>query len=115
MFLGENIELNQCQVKLIDTHQKQMQIMKKDLEDGYNKVINEFELRQTHLQAHSEQIKEQLIQAEQTIEQLKRNHASELIVLKEKQTMEQDNRNRQENLQNRLDHLMTLVETEKEK
>jgi chromosome segregation ATPase len=106
----ENIELNQNQAKIIDTHQKQMQIMKKDLDDGYNNVINEFQHEQTRLQARCEQLKQQLNDTEQTIEQLKKTHLEDISKMKEKTTLEQDNRNRQENLQNRLDHLVKLLE-----
>ncbi|UJR09139.1 hypothetical protein I4U23_013386 [Adineta vaga] len=110
----ENIELNQNQAKLIDTHQKQMQIMKKDLDDGYNNVINEFQLEQTRLQTRCEQLKQQLNGTEQTNEQLKKNHLDDVTKMKEKFTVEQDHRNRQENLQNRLDHLVKLVEQSNE-
>lgn len=110
----ENIELSQNHAKLIDTHQKQMQIMKKDLDDGYNNVINEFQHEQTRLQTRCEQLKQQLNDSQQLIEQLKQNHFDEITKLKEKFTLEQDNRNRQENLQNRLDHLVQLLEQSNE-
>jgi chromosome segregation ATPase len=106
----ENIELSQNQAKIIDTHQKQMQIMKKDLDDGYNNVINEFQHEQTRLQTRCEQLKQQLNESQQTIEQLKKTHFDDITKLKEKFTLEQDNRNRQENLQNRVDHLVKLLE-----
>jgi hypothetical protein len=41
---------------------------------------------------------------------LKKNHFDEITKIKEKFTLEQDNRNRQENLQNRVDHLVKLLE-----
>ncbi len=110
----ENIELNQNQAKLIDTHQKQMQIMKKDLDDGYNNVINEFQHEQTRLQTRCEQLKQQLNDTQQTIEQLKKTHFDDITKIKEKFTLEQDNRNRQENLQNRVDHLVKLLEQSNE-
>lgn len=106
----ENIELSQNQAKLIDSHQKQMQIMKKDLDDGYNNVINEFQHEQTRLQTRCEQLKQQLNDYQQTIDQLKKNHFDEISKLKEKYTFEQDTRNRQENLQNRVEHLVKLLE-----
>ncbi|CAF1662881.1 unnamed protein product [Rotaria magnacalcarata] len=106
----ENIELSQNQAKLIDSHQKQMQIMKKDLDDGYNSVINEFQHEQTRVQTRCEQLKQQLSEAQQTMEQIKKNHFDEINKIKEKYTLEQDNRNRQENLQNRVDHLVKLLE-----
>jgi flagellar motility protein MotE (MotC chaperone) len=107
---GENIESSQNQAKLIDTHQKQMQIMKKDLDDGYNNVINEFQHEQTRLQTRCEQLKQQSNESQQTIEQMKRNHSDDINKIKEKYTVEQDNRNRQENLQNRVEHLVKLLE-----
>ncbi|CAF1253495.1 unnamed protein product [Adineta steineri] len=110
----ENIELNQNQAKLIDTHSKQMQIMKKDLDDGYNNVINEFQHEQTRLQTRCEQLKQQLNDTQQIIEQLKKNHSDDITKIREKVTLEQDNRNRQENLQNRLDHLVKLLEQSNE-
>ncbi len=110
----ENIELSQNQAKLIDTHQKQMQIMKKDLDDGYNNVINEFQHEQTRLQTRCEQLKQQFNESQQTIEQLKQTHFDEITKIKEKFTSEQDNRNRQENLQNRVDHLVKLLEQSNE-
>jgi hypothetical protein len=110
----ENIELSQNQAKLIDTHQKQMQIMKKDLDDGYNNVINEFQHEQTRLQTRCEQLKQQLNDSQQNIEQLKNTHFDDLTKMKEKFTVEQDNRNRQENLQNRVDHLVNLLEQSNE-
>ncbi len=61
----ENIELSQNQAKLIDTHQKQMQIMKKDLDDGYNNVINEFQHEQKRLQTRCDQLKQQLNESQQ--------------------------------------------------
>ena len=76
----ENIELSQNQAKLIDEQQKQLQIMKKDFEDNQKKIFDEFR------------------------EQSKKNH------LEEKFTFEQDHRNREENLQNRLEHLVQLLE-----
>jgi hypothetical protein len=106
----ENIELSQNQAKLIDTHQKQMQIMKKDLDDGYNNVINEFQHEQTRLHTRCEQLKQQLNESQQTMEQLKTNHFDDITKIKEKYTLDQDNRNRQENLQNRIDHLVKLLE-----
>ncbi|CAF4298949.1 unnamed protein product, partial [Rotaria sordida] len=106
----ENIELSQNQAKLIDTHQKQMNIMKKDLDDGYNNIINEFQHEQTRLQQRCEQLKQQFNESQQIIEQLKKNHFDDITKLKEKYTLEQDNRNRQENLQNRVDHLVILLE-----
>ena len=106
----ENIDLSQNHAKLIDAHQKQMQIMKKDLDDGYNNVINDFQHEQARLQARCEQLKQQYNEAQQTVEQMQRSHANELLLFKEKYTCEQDNRNRQENLQNRIEHLMNLIE-----
>lgn len=106
----ENIELSQNQAKLIDQHQKQMQIMKKDLDDGYNNVINEFQHEQSRLQTRCEQLKQQINESQLTIEQMKKNHSEELNKLKEKYTLEQDSRNRQENLQNHVDHLVNLLE-----
>lgn len=85
----ENIELSQNQAKMIDEHQKQLQIMKKDFEDNQMKIGEE-------------------IQAQQMIEQMKKTF------LDEKLTFEQDYRNREENLQNRLEHLVKLVEQSNE-
>jgi hypothetical protein len=58
---------------LIDAHQKQMQNMKKDLEEGYKNVINEFQREQVRSQTRYDQLKQQLNDALQTIEQLKLN------------------------------------------
>jgi uncharacterized protein YPO0396 len=111
----ENLELSQYQSKLIDAHQKQMQIMKKELDDGYHNVINEFQHEQTRLQTRCDQLKQQLNNAEQTIEQLKlnlnqfkTNHHDEISRVKElnkneKYTFENGNRNR-------LEHLVKLLE-----
>lgn len=107
---GENVDLNENQAKLIDQHQKQMQIMKKDLEDGYNQVIKEFEVEQARLQARCDQLKQQLHESQQIPEQLKRTHQNELNKYKEILQNEQDHRNKQENLQHRLEHLMKLLE-----
>ncbi|CAF3549990.1 unnamed protein product [Adineta steineri] len=101
----ENIELSQHQAKLIDTHQKQMQIMKKELDDGYNNVINEFQREQTRLQTRCDQLKQQLINAQQVIEQLKSN----LNLLRPNQ-FEYEDKNRKDNLQARLENLIKLLE-----
>ena len=85
----ENIELSQNQAKMIDEHQKQLQIMKKDLEDHQMKIMDE-------------------VQSRQIIEQMKKTF------LEEKITFEQDYRNREENLQNRLEHLVKLLEQSNE-
>ncbi|CAF4330422.1 unnamed protein product [Rotaria sordida] len=78
--------------------------------DGYNNIINEFQHEQTRLQQRCEQLKQQFNESQQIIEQLKKNHFDDITKLKEKYTLEQDNRNRQENLQNRVDHLVILLE-----
>ena len=87
-----------------------MQIMKKDLDDGYNNVINGFESEQARLQSRGEQFKQQVNELQATIEQLKKTHAADLTRMKERSTLEQDHRNRQENLNNRVEHLMKLLE-----
>jgi len=111
----ENLELSQHQSKLIDAHQKQMQIMKKDLDDGYNKVINELKSEQIRLQTRCDHLKQQLNDTQQTIEelklnlnQLKTNHYDE--ILKVQEVCNNENRNRQDNLQNRFENLVKLLE-----
>ncbi len=47
--------------------------MKKDLEEGYKNVINEFQREQVRSQTRYDQLKQQLNDALQTIEQLKLN------------------------------------------
>ncbi|CAF4682471.1 unnamed protein product, partial [Rotaria sp. Silwood1] len=113
----ENVELSQHQAKLIDTHQKQMDIMKTKLDNGYNHVINEFQREQTHLQTRCDQLKQQLLDSQQTIEQLKlnlnrlkRNHFNDLSKIKETHTNEYDNKHQQDNQQNRLENLVKLRE-----
>ena len=114
-FLGENIDLSQHQSKLIEAHQKQMQIMKKELDDGYNNVIKEFQYEQTRLQTRCDQLKQQLNNSQQTIEQLKlnlnqfkTNHYDDMSKIH--QTYNNENRTRQDNLQNRLENLVKLLE-----
>jgi epidermal growth factor receptor substrate 15 len=111
----ENLELSQHQSKLIDAHQKQMQIMKKDLDNGYNKVINELKSEQIRLQTRCDHLKQQLNDTQQTIEelklnlnQLKTNHYDE--ILKVQEVCNNENRNRQDNLQNRFENLVKLLE-----
>ena len=48
-----------------------MQIMKKELDEGYTNVISEVQREQTRLQARCDQLKQQLSESQQTIEQLK--------------------------------------------
>lgn len=111
--LGENIELSQHQSKLIETHQKQMQIMKKELDDGYNNVINEFQQEQTRLQTRYDQLKRQLTEAQHTIEQLKSNltllktqRYDDMPRLREQSGVERSN----SSLHTRLDNLVKLLE-----
>jgi len=99
-----------------------MQIMKKELDESYNNVINEFQREQTRLQTRYDQLKQQLTDAQKTIEQsklnlnqLKINHFNNISTVKETSTNEKhmftyDNKNRQDNLENRLDNLMKLLE-----
>lgn len=72
-YKGENLELSQNQTKFMEIHQKQMELMKKELDDGYHNVINEFQRQQTRLQKQVDHLKRQLIDSQQTIEQLKLN------------------------------------------
>ncbi|UJR37060.1 hypothetical protein I4U23_029765 [Adineta vaga] len=109
----ENIELSQHQSKLIEDHQKQMQIMKKELDDGYNNVINEFQQEQTRLQTRYDQLKRQLTDAQQTIEQLKSNlnllktrHYDGKSILRENSSLEYSDNS----LKSRLDNLVKLLE-----
>jgi selenocysteine-specific translation elongation factor len=103
---GDNIELNQAQVKLIDTHQQQMQTMKNELDTGYNRVLNEYQHEQTRLQVRCEQYQQQLLDNEQ----IQRTHVNELSQLRDKAIYEQDQRHRHENLEHRVEHLMKLLE-----
>jgi chaperonin cofactor prefoldin len=48
-----------------------MQIMKKELDEGYNNLINEFQREQTRLQTRYDQLKQQLTSAQHTIDLLK--------------------------------------------
>jgi len=89
--------------------------MKKELDDGYNNVINEFQREQTRLQIRCDQLKQQLNDAQLTIEQLKlnlnqlkTNHYEEISRIQE--TYNNENRNRQDNLQNRVENLIQLLE-----
>ncbi|CAF1243822.1 unnamed protein product [Adineta ricciae] len=109
----ENVELSQHQSKLIETHQKQMQIMKKELDDGYNNVINEFQQEQTRLQTRYDQLKRQLAEAQHTIEQLKSNLSllkthryDSMPQLREQSGLERSN----SSLHTRLDNLVKLLE-----
>jgi hypothetical protein len=98
-----------------------MQIMKKELDESYNNVINEFQREQTRLQTRYDQLKQQLTDAQKTIEQsklnlnqLKTNHFNNMSTVKETSTNEKhtftyDNKNRQDNIENRLDNLMKLL------
>jgi uncharacterized protein involved in exopolysaccharide biosynthesis len=84
-----------------------MQSMKKDLEEGYKNVINEFQREQIRSQTRYDQLKQQLNDALQTIEQLKLNlnqikinHSEEITKIKqeynnEKYSIEHENRTRQ--------------------
>jgi predicted RNase H-like nuclease (RuvC/YqgF family) len=95
-----------------------MQIMKKELDDGYSNVINEFQREQTRLQTRYDQLKQQLTDSQQIIEQLKTNlnqlktnRFDDVSKVKEaytneKYTLEHD----QKNIQNRLEHLVKLLE-----
>jgi uncharacterized protein involved in exopolysaccharide biosynthesis len=89
--------------------------MKKELDDGYNNVINEFQREQTRLQIRCDQLKQQLNDAQLTIEQLKlnlnqlkTNHYEEISRIQE--TYNNENRNRQDNLQDRVENLIQLLE-----
>ena len=100
-----------------------MQIMKKELDDGYNNVINEFQREQTRLQTRYDQLKHQLADAQQTIEQFKSNlnqikstHFDDMSRIKdaytnEKLNFEHDHTNRQDGLQNRLGKFSEITRT----
>lgn len=89
--------------------------MKKDLDDGYTNVINEFQREQTRLQTRYDQLKQQLADAQQTIEQLRSNlNQLKTNHFDEKHTLEHENRNRQDHLlHNRLENLVKLLEQSK--
>ena len=124
IFTGENVELSQHQAKLIDVHQQQMEIMKKDLDEGYNSIIQEFQREQARLQTRYEQLKQQLTDAQQIIEQLRIN----LTHLKSARFNEsgrmrdthvhdkslQEHRHQQETLQARVEHLIKLLDQSNE-
>ena len=96
--------------------------MKKELDEGYNNVINEFQREQTRLQTRYDQLKQQSTDAQQTIELLKSNlnklkttHFNDSSNVKEtytneKHTVTHDNRHRHDNLEYRLDNLVKLLE-----
>ncbi|CAM4776239.1 unnamed protein product [Rotaria magnacalcarata] len=123
----ENLDLSQHQAKLIDAHQKQMQIMKKELDDGYTNVISEVQREQTRLQARCDQLKQQLLDSQQTIEQLKsslnrlkNNRFGDLskvteVPVNEKMTSERANNDQIDNLQNRIKHFVKLLEESNDK
>ncbi len=74
--------------------------MKKDLDEGYKNVISEFQREQVRSQTRYDQLKQQLNDALQTIEQLKlnlnqikANHSEELSKIKQEHN--NDNRTRQ--------------------
>ena len=110
IILDENIELSQHQAKLIDAHHQQMELMKKDLDESYNRIIEDFQHEKTRLQNRYDQIKQQLFDAQQTIELLKSNwnllkaqRYTEKSIVRESQPTENDRR--LETLQNRYDQL----------
>ncbi|CAF2874197.1 unnamed protein product [Rotaria sp. Silwood2] len=115
----ENVELSQHQAKLIDSHQKQMEIMKKELDDGYNNVIKEFQREQTRLETRCDQLKQQLLDSQKTIEQLKsnlnrlkRNHFNELPNVKQTNTNQYDNKDQQNIMKKRIiNHLKSLEQS----
>ena len=98
-----------------------MQLMKKELDDGYNSVISEFQSEQTRLQTHCDQLKRQLSDAQQTIELLKSNlnqlktiYFDDLSKAKHTYAMnnyvsECENKDQQYNLQCRLENLVKLL------
>jgi chromosome segregation ATPase len=94
-----------------------MQIMKKELDDGYKNIINEFQREQTRLQTRYDQLKQQLTVAQHTIEQLrsslnqlKTSHFDDMSKVKEAYTIEYDHKARKDNLQHRLENLIKLLE-----
>ena len=114
---GENIELSQHQARLIETHQKQMQVMKKELDDGYKKVISEFQQEQTRVQTRYDQLKRQLADSQQTIELLKTNlgllktrHFDEHSIRKARHVVERSD----SNVHVRLETLAKLLEQSNE-
>ncbi|CAF3968320.1 unnamed protein product [Rotaria sp. Silwood2] len=115
----ENVELSQHQAKLIDSHQKQMEIMKKELDDGYNNVIKEFQREQTRLETRCDQLKQQLLDSQKTIEQLKsnlnrlkRNHFNELPNVKQTNTNQYDNKDQQNIMKKRIiNHVKSLEQS----
>ncbi|CAM4901377.1 unnamed protein product [Rotaria socialis] len=123
----ENLDLSQHQAKLIDAHQKQMQIMKKELDDGYTNLITEVQREQTRLQARCDQLKQQLLESQQIIEQLKsslnrlkNNRVNDLskvteVHVNEKMTSERANNDQIDDLQNRIKHFVKLLEESNDK
>lgn len=119
IYSGENVELSQHQSKLIDAHQKQMQLMKKELDEGYNNVLNEYQREQIRLQTRYEQVKQQLSDAQILIEQMKNNQTKDIVKIQEefnqkKHSFEHDYRTRQEHLQQRSEKLVKLLEQSNE-
>lgn len=112
---GDNVELSQHQTKLIDAHQKQMQLMKKELDEGYNNVLNEYQREQLRLQTRYSDAQQMIEQLKTTITQMKSNHANEMSQIQgeshqKKHSVEFDYRTRQEHLQQRLEKLVKLLE-----
>lgn len=110
--IGENVELSQHQTKLIDAHQKQMQLMKKELDEGYTNILNEYQREQHRLQTRYSDAQQMIEQLKTTITQMKSNHADEINqgVNQKKHSVEYDYRTRQEQLQQRLEKLVKLLE-----
>ena len=112
---GDNVELSQHQTKLIDAHQKQMQLMKKELDEGYSNVLNEYQREQLRLQTRYSDAQQLIEQLKMNITQMKSNHADEMSKIQgeshqKKHSVEFDYRTRQEHLQQRLEKLVKLLE-----
>lgn len=119
---GENLELSQYQTKLMSTHEKQMEIMKKDLDDGYHNATKEFQFEQSRLQLQCSHLKQQLHDSNLTIEHLKsslnhlkQSHFNEISRVKEihthsKYSSAHDDKDRQDYMQTRIKNVTTLLE-----
>ncbi|CAF4847388.1 unnamed protein product, partial [Rotaria socialis] len=95
--------------------------------DGYTNLITEVQREQTRLQARCDQLKQQLLESQQIIEQLKsslnrlkNNRVNDLskvteVHVNEKMTSERANNDQIDDLQNRIKHFVKLLEESNDK
>ncbi|CAF5049996.1 unnamed protein product, partial [Rotaria socialis] len=95
--------------------------------DGYTNLITEVQREQTRLQARCDQLKQQLLESQQIIEQLKsslnrlkNNRVNDLskvteVHVNEIMTSERANNDQIDDLQNRIKHFVKLLEESNDK